>query len=162
MKRQKTQLELLAKLLSEETTLSLATTGEDGGALATPLFYIVDKELSLYWLSSETSRHSLNLSRVPRVAATVYRNAKSWKEICGVQIRGEARLVTDPEQRKVLLKAYCKRFKLGTFLRLAIRQSTLYLLQPDFFRYIDNASGFGSRFELTRQPEGWAPTRPSN
>jgi uncharacterized protein YhbP (UPF0306 family) len=159
VKRRQTQLELLAKLLSEETTLSLATTGEDGEASATPLFYIVDKDLSLYWLSSESSRHSLNLTRPPRVAATVYRNAKGWRDICGVQIRGEAKIVTDPKQRKELLKAYCKRFNLGTALRVAVRQSTLYLLQPDFFRYIDNAKGFGSRFELTRQPEGWAPNK---
>jgi hypothetical protein len=48
---------------------------------------------------------------------------------------------------------------LGRVFRLAIRLSTLYLLQPDFFRYIDNARGFGYNFELTRQPEGWSLTR---
>jgi uncharacterized protein YhbP (UPF0306 family) len=43
---------------------------------------------------------------------------------------------------------------------MAIRLSTLYHLHPDFFRYIDNASGFGYKFELTRRPEGWSLTRP--
>jgi uncharacterized protein YhbP (UPF0306 family) len=160
MKKSQSQLELIANLLREETTLSLATTGQDGEASATPLFYFADNDLSLYWLSSESSQHSLNLRRTPRVAATVYRNAQSWKEICGVQIRGEASIVAQPERRKALLKAYCERFQLGTVFRMAIRQSTLYLLQPDFFRYIDNARGFGFRFELTRQPEGWTPTQP--
>jgi uncharacterized protein YhbP (UPF0306 family) len=44
-------------------------------------------------------------------------------------------------------------------IRLAVRQSALYLLRPEFFRYIDNAKGFGSKFELTRGPAGWSLTR---
>jgi hypothetical protein len=160
MKKSQSQLELIAQLLREQTTLSLATTGQDGEASATPLFYFADNDLCLYWLSSESSQHSLNLSRTPHVAATVYREAISWKEICGVQIRGEASIVPEPERRKALLKAYCERFQLGTVFRMAILQSTLYLLQPDFFSYIDNARGFGFRFELTRLPEGWSPTQP--
>jgi uncharacterized protein YhbP (UPF0306 family) len=160
MKGTAKQLELIAALLGEETTLSLATSGEDGEACVAPLFYIVDKELSLYWLSSESSLHSLNLKRTPRAAATVYRSAKSWKEICGVQLRGVVSKVTEPERRAALVKAYCERFKLGRVFRLALHQSVLYSLRPEFFRYIDNARGFGYKFELTRRPEGWSLTRP--
>jgi uncharacterized protein len=154
------KLELVAALLSEETTLSLATTGENGEASAAPLFYIADGDLSLYWLSAESSRHSLNLTRQPQVAATVYRNAMSWRQICGVQMRGSAGKVTEPERRRALIAAYCERFKLGRVLRLSASQSALYILQPEFFRYIDNTRGFGHKFELTRQPEGWRLTRP--
>lgn len=159
MREARKQLELVTALLNEETTLSLATTGEDGQACVAPLFYIVDKELSLYCLSSESSLHSLNLSRTPRAAATVYRNAKKWNEIRGVQLRGTVSRVAEQERRDALVKAYCERFKLGRVLRLAIRQSVLYALQPDFLRYIDNARGFGYKFELMRQPEGWSLIR---
>jgi uncharacterized protein YhbP (UPF0306 family) len=159
MKGTAKQLELIAALLRDETTLSLATSGEDGEASVAPLFYVADEELSLHWLSSETSLHSLNLDRNPRAAATVYRNAKSWREICGVQLRGAVSKVTEPERRAALVKAYCARFKLGRVFRLAIRQSTLYSLRPEFFRYIDNARGYGYKFELTRRPEGWSLTR---
>jgi hypothetical protein len=161
MKGMREQLELVAALLREQTTLSLATTSERGGPCVAPLFYIVDEELSLYWLSSESSLHSLNLTGTPRAAATVYRSAKSWREIRGVQLRGSVSRVTEPERRRVLVEAYCERFKLGRVFRMAIRLSTLYHLHPDFFRYIDNASGFGYKFELTRQPEGWSLTRPN-
>jgi len=153
------QLELIAALLGEETTLSLATTGEQGQACVAPLFYIVDKELSLYWLSSEDSLHCLNLARTPRAAATVYRNADNWRTICGVQLRGVVSKVTEPQRRAALVKIYCERFKLGRVLRLAVRQSYIYCFTPDFFRYIDNACGFGFKFELTRGPEGWSLTR---
>jgi hypothetical protein len=158
MKTQK-QLELVAAFLSEETTLSLATTGEDGEASVAPVFYISDQNLSLYWLSSASSRHSLNLMRQPRVALTVYRNAASWKEIRGVQMRGSAGRVTESKHHKLLIEAYCERFKLGRVLRLAVLQSTLYSFEPQFLRYIDNAKGFGYKFELTRRQDGWTATR---
>jgi uncharacterized protein YhbP (UPF0306 family) len=159
MRGARKQLELVAALLSEETTLSLATTGEDGQACVAPLFYIVDENLSLYWLSSESSLHSLNLARTPRAAATVYRSVENWKKIRGVQLRGTVSKVTEPKRRAALLKSYCERFKLGRVLRLALRLSALYSFQPDFIRYIDNARGFGYKFELTRGQDGWSLTR---
>jgi uncharacterized protein YhbP (UPF0306 family) len=159
MRTARKQLELVAALLGEETTLSLATTDKEGLACVAPLFYIVDDNLSLYWFSSRSSLHSLNLARTPHAAATIYRNVKNWKEIRGVQLHGLLSMVTDPMRRDALLKAYCERFKLGRVLRPALRLTTLYCLEPDFFRYIDNARGFGYKFELTRQPEGWNLTR---
>jgi uncharacterized protein YhbP (UPF0306 family) len=155
MKGTARQLELIAALLREETTLSLATSGEGGAVCVAPLFYIVDEEFSLYWFSSKSSLHSLNLKRTPRAAATVYRNAESWREICGVQLRGAVSKVAEPERRATLVEAYCERF-----FRLALHTSDLYSLRPEFFRYIDNARGFGYKFELTRRPEGWSLTRP--
>jgi uncharacterized protein YhbP (UPF0306 family) len=153
------QLELVAALLNEETTLSLATTGEGGQACVAPLFYIVDDDLALFWLSSDGSLHSQNLAGNPRAAATVYRSVESWKKIRGVQLCGMVSKVNEPERRDAFLKAYCKRFKLGRVLRLAARQSNIYCFKPDFFRYIDNARGFGFKFELTHGPEGWKLTR---
>ena len=160
MKKTQKQLELVAALLRQQTTLSLATTGETGEPCATPLFYFADEALSLYWLSSESSVHSLNLKRTPSAAATVYGDAKSWREIRGVQMRGQVSIVTEPDRRAALIRAYCERFKLGRVFRLAIRQSALYAFQPDVFRYIDNARGFGSKFELTRPAAGWYITTP--
>jgi uncharacterized protein YhbP (UPF0306 family) len=159
MKSARKQLELVAALLGEETTLSLATTGEDGQACVAPLFYIVDKELSLYWFSSESSLHSLNLAATPRAAATVYRSVENWKKIRGVQLRGAVSMVIEPVRRTALVKTYCERFKLGRVPRLVLRSSVLYCLEPEFFRYIDNTRGFGFKFELTRGPESWSLTR---
>jgi uncharacterized protein YhbP (UPF0306 family) len=124
-----------------------------------PLFYIADAELSLYWVSSESSLHSMNVARTPRAAATIYRGVESWRQIRGVQLRGTVSKVTEPERRADLLETYSERFKLGRVLRLALHQSSLYRLEPEFFRYIDNATVFGSKFELRRQPEGWTLTR---
>jgi len=152
------QLESIAEILRAQSTLSLATVAnveesEAGMPCVAPLFYIVDAELNLYWLSSASSEHSRNLRREPNVAVAVYPQTEEWKEIRGVQMRGVASPVTDPALRKVLIKQYSERFQLGGILRLAIRRSTLYKFRPYRFRLVDNSKGFGYRFELTREPE---------
>lgn len=154
------QFDRIAQLLREQTTLSLATTGEAGLPCVAPLFYIVDERLSLYWLSSANSLHSRNLLQRPQAAATVYCAAESWREIRGVQIRGTVSVVADPQFRAAISKSYCERFDLGRVLRLAVRQSDLYVFQPEFFRYHDNSRGFRSKFELIRPPKGWPSIRP--
>jgi uncharacterized protein YhbP (UPF0306 family) len=155
MKDAQKRLQMVAALLESESTLSLATTGEDGEPSVAPLFYLLGKDLSLYWLSSKSSLHSLNLERSPRASATVYRNTARWREIRGVQMRGPVVKVTEPERRAAVIEGYCERFRLGRVVRLAVRHSALYAFEPALFRYIDNARGFGYKFEITRGPEGW-------
>jgi hypothetical protein len=149
------QMDSIAELLRAQSTLSLATVAdvgepEAGMPCVAPLFYIVDAELNLYWLSSASSQHSRNLRREPNVAVAVYPQTDEWKEIRGVQMRGVASAVTDPALRKVLIEQYCERFRLGGILRLAIKRSTLYKFRPRSFRLVDNSKGFGHRFDLTR------------
>jgi len=148
LQRQK-QPETLTAFLRQENTLALATFDEQGEASVAPLFYIVDEQLSIFWLSSPSSLHSRNIERTPRAAATVYRQTESWKDICGVQMRGFAETVTEPSRRAALVKIYRERFQLGAVFLPAISQCSLYEFRPDFFRYIDNSLGFGYKFELT-------------
>ena len=164
-KRMNESQEILARvraLLGDETTLSLATTGDDGQPCVAPLFYIADASFSLYWISSASSQHSRNLLQRSHAAATVYCAAESWRQIRGVQIRGTVSVVTEPERRAAITKIYCKRFNLGRILKLAVRQSVLHVLQPEFLRYLDNSRGFKSNFELALTPQGWASARSTN
>ena len=149
------QLAAISSLLGEQSTLSLATTDEAGQACIAPLFYIAERDLSLYWLSSRESLHSRNLLSNPRAAATVYRNTDRWREIRGIQMGGIVWEVTDPERRSAVIQVYCKRFRLGRVLRMAINQSKLFVFRPESIRYIDNARGFGFKFELARAGERW-------
>jgi hypothetical protein len=143
------QMEMIASLLRQETTLALATADELGQPCVAPLFYLAGPDLSLYWLSSPSSLHSRNLERAPQASATVYRHAATWKEIRGVQMRGSVAVVTDPARRKALIKLYCEKFQLGSVFRLAIGRSRLYAFRPAFFRYLDNSKRFGYTFEVT-------------
>ena len=149
MSAREMQHELVAALLREQSTLALSTVDAEGTACAAPLFYIANEDLTLHWLSSTTSEHSVNLLRQPRAAIAVYRDTDHWKKICGVQMRGAVAEVVDPIQRKHAIERYCERFQLGAVFRLAISQSALYAFHPTWIRYIDNAKHFGYTFEMT-------------
>jgi hypothetical protein len=148
MRARRKELETIAALLREESTLALATTDEQGQACVAPLYYIADEQLTLFWLSAETSLHSRNLKRVPMASAAIYRHSENWKEIRGVQLRGPVSVVADKERRRALIEAYCQRFQLGVLFKTAIGQCSLYALRPAFFRYIDNSRVFGHKFEI--------------
>jgi uncharacterized protein YhbP (UPF0306 family) len=140
--------ELIANLLAAQTTLSLATVTSDGLPRVTPLFYL-PQELRLYWFSSPSSGHSCNLAAQPDCAVTVYAPATSWKEIRGVQMRGVASRVKDPESCDKMTAQYTTRFQLSRLFQPLIAKSALYCFEPHWLRYLDNSRRFGYKFELT-------------
>lgn len=142
------QLERIAVLLREQSTLALATRDDSGQACIAPLFYICDDDLSLYWLSAEASQHSRNLNHSPDAAITIHTQTANWREICGVQMRGSVTAISDRKRRQAMIKAYCQRFELSSIFRMAISRCTLFVFRPAFIRYIDNSQRFGKRIEL--------------
>ncbi len=144
-----THTELVAELLNGQTTLSLATTSEDGAPHVAPLFYLAGDALDLYWLSSARSSHSRNLKRSPSAAVTVYSPARDWKETRGVQMRGVVSIVTSRSERRKIVEAYCERFHLGLLFNAQIVRSRLYRFRPEWVRYLDNTERFGYKFEFT-------------
>jgi len=155
MRNTASQLQTIAAFLRQETTLALATVDEQGEPCVTPLFYMVDADLTLYWLSSASSRHSLNLARSSSASVAVYRHAETWRQIRGLQMRGQVSAIAQRERRRALIEQYRQRFQLGAVLRLAISQCTLYAFRPESFRYLDNTKRFGYRLELLPSESDW-------
>jgi uncharacterized protein YhbP (UPF0306 family) len=143
-----THHQLVAALLTSQTTLSLATVAEDGTPHIAPLFYLAGEALDLYWLSSVSSVHSRNLKRSPAAAVAVYSPATGWKEIQGVQMRGTVSVVHDRTERRQIIEGYVARFQLGPLFRVRIARSRLYRFRPEWIRYLDNTAQFGHKFEL--------------
>ena len=106
---QESRLQLVAALLRSQSTLTLSTCDEDGWPHATPLFYHLHDDMRLYWFSSPRSAHSRHVLREPRVAVAVSRQTEQWREIRGVQMRGEVSVVAG-RMRKTVTTAYCERF----------------------------------------------------
>jgi uncharacterized protein YhbP (UPF0306 family) len=138
------------ELLESQSTLTLATVDEHGNPDAVSLFFFLrnGSGLTLYWLSSADSRHSLNLRARPRVAVAIYACVNRWEKIRGAQLEGTATEVSDPLERREIIAGYRRRFRLGTLLSAAISQSTLYAFRPSWVRYTDNSRGFGYRAEM--------------
>lgn len=141
------ELETIRAFLDGHSTLALATVDEMGKPQVAPLFYWSDADLCLYWLSSETSRHSLNLSRNANVAATIYPAVWQWTAIRGLQIEGAASVVNDHMQRETVIAAYTAKFKLPPAFDAQIAASALYVLQPRWLRWLDNGVKFGYKAE---------------
>jgi uncharacterized protein YhbP (UPF0306 family) len=152
MERNSKRLEKVARFLETETTLALATVSKEGLSRVTPLFYLPQDGLRLFWFSSSASAHSRNLKRNPRSAVTVFRCTADWKEIRGVQMMGAVSVVSDAALRRAIAKTYTTRFHLGKVFVAAISASTLYCFQPDWLRYIDNSRRFRYKFELSLPP----------
>jgi uncharacterized protein YhbP (UPF0306 family) len=133
--------------LCEQSTCVLSSAGKGGALHATPLFYLPEKDLDLFWLSSKSSRHSEDVAGRIDASMAIFAPTFAWKDIVGVQMEGTCSVVEGAE-RKPRLKAYSERFHLGTVFSIALRQSTLYRFHPRWVRYTDNRKRFGYRFEI--------------
>ncbi len=144
--------------LATQNTLTLATTNADGSPHACDLFYALGDDAVLYFLSDPKTRHVQNLSRDPRVSATVRGAARDWQEIRGVQLVGVATRVDDERERARAFAHYVARYPfvrqwlaapdaLGRFIeRLGVID--LYKITPRWVRWMDNAAEFGHKEEI--------------
>lgn len=144
----KGKLDRIRALVRSQTTLVLATAGEDSMPRSTPLFFIPDDSLRLYWFSSRSSLHSRNCAQNPEASIAISRDVRRWQQIEGVQMQGLVSIVTDRGLRNSIARAYTARFQLGELFGLTIRRSSLYCFTPSWVRYLDNSQRFGYKFEL--------------
>ena len=149
----------LRSFVQAEKTLTLATSDEQGEPHAASLFYWSDEQLSLYWLSSNKSRHSLHLAVRPQASLSIHANAASWREIRGLQMKGSVQIIDDDATRSAILTHYRAHFELGAIFSLPISRSTLYSFTPVWMRMTDNTHIFGSKTELELTHDGWQTVR---
>ena len=149
--------ETVGDFLGSHTTMTLATSGEDG-PWAAALFYAHDSDLNLYFISAKDTRHAADIERNPRVAVAVNAQHKDWSDIRGLQIGGVAEIVP-PDQRAGAVETYLAKFPdlLPLFstprneqesrIARAFAASPFYRLRPNRIRLIDNLKSFGHRDE---------------
>ena len=138
--------------LGEHHVMTLSTVGSDG-PWAAAVFYAHD-DLKLYFLSAPGSRHTENLARDPRVAATIQRDYDDWPGIRGLQLSGTAGAVA-PEDEARVRALYQRRYPLvggGAGVPRAIMEALnrirWYELVPQDIYLIDNTLGFAHREHL--------------
>lgn len=143
--------------LAAQTTLTLATTNADGSPHACDLFYARD-DSAFYFLSDPKTRHIQNLTREPRVSATVHAVSRGWQEIRGAQIAGSAMQVDDATERARAFETYIGKYpfvrqwltsaKVLGKAHAKLGVTELYKITPRWMRWIDNAQGFGHKEEF--------------
>jgi hypothetical protein len=143
--------ETILELLNRHNTITLATSRDDT-PFAASLFYANDG-LTIYFISSPKSDHSINLSRNPNVAITINKDHSEWRTIKGLQIKGKAYRVPEEELPKAI-KAYSEKHP---FVKLffgdsgfssRIEDVRFFKVIPETIRLIDNGVAFGYKVEI--------------
>ncbi|MEM6334180.1 MAG: pyridoxamine 5'-phosphate oxidase family protein [Planctomycetota bacterium] len=131
-------------------TAALATVDGEGRPHGANVQYVSDGRWRLSWVSSASAAHSVHLGERAACAATVYAHDDRPEMIHGVQLRGEAELVTGDERRRVL-DLYRGKFSFVADepYATAIEKQGVYRLTPTWLRWIDNRRGFGFKVEQT-------------
>ena len=138
--------------LRDHNVATLATSS-NGDLWAAAMFYVSDGH-TLYFLSSPTSRHCLNLVQSPRVAVTIQEDYTDWLEIKGVQIEGVASEISGAEEEKAR-RLYGQKFPAVGMLAQApaaivkaLAKVRWYKIVPQRLFFIDNSIGLGHRDEI--------------
>jgi uncharacterized protein YhbP (UPF0306 family) len=165
--------EIALTYIREHNTMTLATAN-NGIPWATSLFYVSDG-LTLYFLSDPATKHSMNITANPLVAATINEDYRDWKLIKGIQMDGKVELVLEENEIARIVVEYAKKYPFVTkYLKTIITSfpkavrlidkilaklpftpnfstpisAKFYKLTPQRIYFIDNEGGFGKRKEL--------------
>lgn len=129
-------------------TASLATVDSYGSPFAANIQYVHDKHWRLYWVSSSSSAHSVNIEHQHDAAITIYAHQDQPEQIHGLQLRGQAKML-DEGQADEAYRMYSAKypFVTGPPYDAAIMRQRFYCFTPTWVRWIDNRNGFGWKFE---------------
>lgn len=101
-------LNKLAQQLLEQGKLIHLGTNDDGGTWVSPLIYIHDDRMNVYWLSMPHVRHSKALEATPAAAASIMVETPDHKA-AGLQISGTVELADHDE---TIAKNYLAKYHL--------------------------------------------------
>jgi uncharacterized protein YhbP (UPF0306 family) len=149
--------DLAGRLASGQTTMTLATAGDDA-AWAAPVYYVFFKS-AFYFLSSPESRHIKEALENGRASSAVYASASTWLEIRGLQMTGSIHPVSEGLEAFQVLREYLKKFPFTKdFFKSNIPMDPksfwdrfgvkLYRFSPSLVYYLDNRIRFAFREEV--------------
>lgn len=133
-----------------------APPGASGPEAAAPVphaatvFYAVDDELRLIFLSSPTSAHGSHIGAGAPVAVTVAAHYDDWALIQGVQLWGTAHLLSGAA-KAAAMAVYLRRFPFvwdmmkQPHLAKLIRDIGVYRVEPRRVAFTDNTTGVFGR-----------------
>jgi uncharacterized protein YhbP (UPF0306 family) len=149
-------MEWPAKLLdfiAAENTLTLATN-PDGSPHACDLFFVHSGNV-FYFLSDPKTRHVKNLTRDPRISATIHGRALTWQDIRGIQMEGTALRVDNHVERAHAFAQYLIKYAFVRDLLPSVELLgqahrvfgliELFKVTPLLLNWIENSRSFGNK-----------------
>ena len=137
------QIEKIIDLIERESDMTIATLYPDGRPLTTTVSYINDG-LSLYFGTSSTSQKLTNITHDPRVALTINRPYRFWRDIEGLSIEAKAVRVDSPDEFRNVSKLLFEKFpEVNEFAKTESEGVVLMRVEPLSINYLNYRKGFG-------------------
>lgn len=137
----------IVEILDAADDLTIATNRADGWPQATTVSYVNDGE-KIYFGTWVKSQKTENMTRDPRVSATVNAPYRDWNGIRGLSLAGRARRVTDAAEMSRVFDLMRNKFpQVGQFVKADDAEMALFRIDPAVVSILDYAKGFG-RTEL--------------
>jgi uncharacterized protein YhbP (UPF0306 family) len=131
---------LISHYLKEAKMMQLATVS-DGKPWICNVWFAADKDLNIYWFSSITRRHSLEVAKDPHVAAAICLPQTPADPPRGLQFEGIAEQLTKPGDIAIAMKHYVGRIfnlkQVKMFMTNMDRPHRFYRIKPESFVLFD-------------------------
>ena len=104
--------QLIDQQLQDGKMMQLATSLKDQPWCCT-VYFVANENKDIYWISKPNRRHSQEIMKNPKASATVPTKFVPGQSIAALQVEGEASLVEDSEEIKIVITSYENRFNRG-------------------------------------------------
>jgi len=94
------------QILDKVRYCTIATVSNDGQPWNTPVFYVYDEDMNIYWWSSQKSVHSQNIANNSKIFIVVYDSTVREGEGLGVYIRATARILEQQDETDKAIDMY--------------------------------------------------------
>lgn len=131
---------LISSYLQKQHMMQLATFSSDQPWICN-LYYVVDDNFNLYWLSLKSRRHSQEILKQKKVAAAIPVNFDIGEKVVGLQIQGIAERIKSNNDSRNIADLYAKKFlRTNKWVDDFCNNQTdhkLYKLTPELFVLFD-------------------------
>jgi len=140
----------VSDLLTSVSAMTIATS-DSFGINAAPVYFVADKESHLFFFSNLKSEHGRNVSHNSESAVAIYPQCVGWRDIKGVQLKGNTYLVKGTVHWDCIWKLYENKFSFVKKFKSLAKFERLFEFIPTWIRLIDNRKNFGLKTEWTLQ-----------
>jgi uncharacterized protein YhbP (UPF0306 family) len=139
--------QIMINYLISHNLLSFATVDENGNPFVRSVEYANDGPI-IYFLTDGKSNKIQHIKNNSNVAFTVDEDLADWSKIQGIQMRGKATIVVDEEEKGKALEMLLSKFPQFAGMSSEGVEASIVKIEPTSGVFIDNPSGFGTRYEL--------------
>lgn len=129
----------IIEFIKEHHVLTLATSVNEQPYCAHCFYAYLDQDNIFVFTSDYTTRHITEVQQNPNVAASIVLETSVVGKIQGIQIIGKL-LKPENEYLKKVKKRYLRRFPFASLM-----DTTLWVLEPSYYKMTHNRLGFGKK-----------------